>query len=112
MRERKRQMTKHFEGLAEKLAQKANGNTIRNVVKLHPETVANAEEVAKRVKPKRTITRRAKSVTAASSIKADPRVMDEALKLANGDHSRLTIERDGSVIVWNYPRTTKPQDNR
>lgn len=102
---------RHFEGLAEKLAEKANGNTIRDVVKLHPETVANAEEVAKRVKPKRTITRRVKSVTV-SSIKVDPRVMEEALKLAKGDHSLLTIERDGSVIVWNYPRTTKPQDNR
>jgi hypothetical protein len=38
--------------------------------------------------------------------------METALELAGGDFTRLTIERDGSVIVWNHPRTTKPQENR
>jgi hypothetical protein len=100
-----------FEGLAEKLASKANGTTLRDVVKLHPETVARAEEVAKVVKPKRAYTRRAKTVTV-KTVKVDPRVMATALELAGGDHNRLTIGTDGSVVVWNHPRTTKPQDNR
>jgi hypothetical protein len=85
---------------------------IRHNVKLHPETIARAEEVAKEVKPRRRlVSRKVKAVTI-KTVKVDPRVMEAALKLANGDHSRLTIEHDGSVIVWNYPRTTKPQDNR
>lgn len=96
-----------FDGLAEKLA---NKTTLRNAVKLHPETVSNAEQVAKRVKPKRTVTRR--QTVKEVSVRVDPRVMEKAVELAKGDHTRLTIERDGSVIVWNYPRTTKPQDNR
>jgi hypothetical protein len=103
-----------FEGLAATLADRAtrgNRTTVRTTVKLHPETVARAEEVAKMVKPKRTVTRRVKAVTVVS-IKVDPRVMEAALEIAGGDHSRLTIERDGSVVVWNHPRTTKPQDNR
>jgi hypothetical protein len=105
-------MAKHFEGLAGMLAGKAHGNTVRDIVKLHGSVVANAEEVAKVVKPKkRTITRKVKAVTV-KVVKVDPRVMEAALKLADGDHTRLTIEEDGSVIVWNYPRTTKPQDNK
>lgn len=84
---------------------------IRHSVKLHPETVAKAQEVAKVVKRKRSISRKPKTVTV-SSIKVDTRVLEKALELAGGDYSRLTIERDGSVIVWNNPRTTKPQDNK
>lgn len=97
-----------FEGLAAALAGKA---TVRDMVKLHPETVARAEEVAKRVKPRRTVTRRAKAPKVVT-VKVDPEVMATALELAGGDCNRLTIERDGSVVVWNHPRTTKPQDNR
>jgi hypothetical protein len=97
-----------FEGLAEKLAAKV---TVRDTVKLHPSTVARAEEMAQLVKPKRTYTRRAKAVTV-TTIKVAPEVMETALELAGGDFTRLTIERDGSVIVWNHPRTTKPQENR
>lgn len=97
-----------FEGLAEKLASKV---TVRDTVKLHPDTVARAEEVAKLVKPKRAYTRRAKTVKVVT-VKVAPEVMETALELAGGDYSRLTIERDGSVIVWNHPRTDKPQDNR
>ena len=104
-------MAKHFEGLAAKLAGAAHGNTVRDIVKLHPETVAKAEEVAKVVKPKRTITRRVKAVQI-KSVKVDPEVMKVAVDLAGGDMTRLTIEHDGSVIVWNNPRTTKPQDNK
>lgn len=105
-------MAKHFEGLAGKLAAKAHGNTVRDVVKLHPSMVTNAEEVAKVVKPKKSrVTRRVKAVEV-NVVKVDPRVMEAALKLADGDHTRLTIEKDGSVIVWNGPRTTKPQDNK
>lgn len=104
-------MAKHFEGLAAKLASAAHGNTVRDIVKLHPETVARAEEVAKVVKPKRTYTRRVKAVTV-KSVKVDPQVMETAVQLAGGDMTRLTIEADGSVIVWNNPRTTKPQDNK
>lgn len=100
-----------FEGLAAALAGKATSPTVRTMVKLHPDTVARAEEVAKLVKPKRSYTRRAKAVTV-TTIKVDPRVMEAALELAGGDHTRLTIERDGSVVVWNHPRTVKPQDNR
>jgi hypothetical protein len=102
-----------FDGLAEKLAAVATAPTptVWDTVKLHPSTVARAEEVAKQVKPKRTYTRRAKAVKV-TSVKVDPRVMEAALEIAGGDHTRLTIEPDGSVVVWNHPRTTKPQDNR
>lgn len=105
-------MAKHFEGLAAKLASAAHGNSVRDLVKLHPETVAKAEEVAKVVKPKRTYTRRTVKAVTVKSVKVAPEVMETALQLAGGDHTRLTIEADGSVIVWNYPRTTKPQDNK
>lgn len=98
-----------FTGLAEQLA--AATNTVRDSVKLHPDTVARAEEVAKLVKAKRSYTRKAKTVKV-TTIKVDPEVMATALRVAEGDHSRLTIEPDGSVVVWNHPRTTKPQDNR
>lgn len=99
-----------FEGLAAALASKAV--TVRDTVKLHPETVARAAEVAKEVKPKRKYTRRPKAVTVSISVRVDARIMAKAMELAGGDYTRLTIEDDGSVIVWNHPRTTKPQDNR
>lgn len=97
-----------FEGLGAALAAKV---TVRDTVKLHPETVARAAEVAVQVKPKRTYTRRVKAVKVVT-VKVDPRVMEAAMELAGGDYSRLQIERDGSVIVLNNPRTDKPQDNR
>lgn len=97
-----------FEGLAATLAAKV---TVRDTVKLHPATVARAEEVAQLVKPKRAYTRRVKAVKVVT-IKVDPRVMEAALELAGGDFNRLQIERDGSVVVLNNPRTDKPQDNR
>jgi hypothetical protein len=101
-----------FESLAAQLAAKANGNTVRDIVKLHPETVAKAEEVAKVVKAKRKYVRRTVKAVTVHSVKVEPEVMAKALELAGGDHTRLTIEKDGSVIVWNNPRTTKPQDNK
>lgn len=97
-----------FEGLAAALAAKT---TVRDTVKLHPATVARAEEVAKTVKRKRTVKPR-KAAVKVVTVKVDPRVMEAALELAGGDHCRLTINKDGSVTVWNHPRTTKPQDNR
>lgn len=107
----KKETVKHhpFEGLGEKIANKAH---IRDIVTLHPETVANAEVVARQVKAKRTkVTRRVKAVEI-KTVKVDPRVMEAALELAEGDYRRLTIEHDGSVIIWNNPRTSKPQENR
>lgn len=99
-----------FEGLAAALAEKV---TVRDTVKLHPATVAKAEELAAaKPKPKRKYTRRPKAVTVSISVTVDPRIMATAMELAGGDYTRLTIEDDGSVIVWNHPRTTKPQDNR
>lgn len=100
-----------FEDLAATMAQKVTGSTVRDLVKLHVETVANAEAVAKAVKPRRAPARKARPAKVVT-VTADPRVMATAVELAGGDLTRLTIEPDGSVIVWNHPRTTKPQDNR
>jgi len=104
---------KHFEGLAEMLVNKSTKTgtlTVRDSVKLHHETVTNAEEIAKRVKRKRRVVRKPK--VEIQTVKVDPEVMAKALELAGGDHTRLTIEKEGAVIVWNHPRTTKPQENR
>lgn len=98
-----------FAGLAEALASKV---TVRDTVKLHPETVARAAEVAKAAKPKRKRKAATVKVKVSISVTVDPRIMAKAMELAGGDYTRLTIEEDGSVIVWNHPRTTKPQDNR
>lgn len=35
------------------------------------------------------------------TLKVDPRVLKEALRLAEGDASRLSIQQDGTIIVGN-----------
>ncbi len=91
-------------------------NLARDLVKLHPETVANAAQHAQDNKPKRkrrptphVIVRQAEPVV---SVSVDPRVMATALELAGGDARRLQIMPDGGVLVRNHPRTDKPQPNR
>jgi hypothetical protein len=112
-----------FEGLAEKLAGVATAaNTplptaqaVAKNVRLHPDTVARAEEHAKtHSKPirKRSTKPKQPPVIQETSMTVDPEVLRTALVLAGFDHRRLEILPDGAVLVLNNPRTTKPQPNR
>lgn len=102
-----------FEELATKLA--AVGTPLVANVKLHPETVANAEVHAKAMKPKRKYTRKTKTpaVRDEASARLAAEVLQTAKELAGGDMRRIQFLPDGSAVVHNNPvRPVKPQDNR
>lgn len=91
-----------FDGLAAQLS-------------LHATTVANAEEHAKvhnKPKRRRKAQPKAVAVKATITVTVSPEVLATALELAGFDPKRLEIQPDGSVLVLNNPRTTKPQPNK
>ena len=70
---------------------------------LHPKTVQNSEKLAKdgkRARRKKPV-QRTPRVSRVKQTKIAKEVMRVALKLANGDRSRLKLHNDGSVTVMN-----------
>lgn len=77
----------------------------RNLAKLHPSTVARAEELAaegrraRRRKPQRG----PRAVAEECAYKIPAEVLAEAKRLAGGDCSRLVLLPEGAVVVANRP---------
>lgn len=81
-------------------------NLARDLVRLHPETVSRAAEVAKEQKASRRKPARRKppAVKDSMSVRIAEEIMLTALRLADGDHRRIVLQPDGSAIVYNHPR--------
>lgn len=103
-----------FDNLAAQLAARGTAPLAANT-KLHPSVVANAEKLAKDLKPKRKYTRKTKTpmVRDSAAAKLNDEVLATARELAGGDMRRVQFLPDGSAIVHNNPiRPIRPQDNR
>jgi hypothetical protein len=90
-------------------------NLASDLVKLHPETVANAEvhaKVQKKARRKKPVAKTPRKVIDHHLVRVPAEVLQTALKLAGGDMRRIELQPDGSALVLNHPRTTKPQENR
>jgi hypothetical protein len=76
---------------------------IRDVMRLSPETVT-------RVTTERTVLHRPRPVRVAPEPvpverrNVDPLIMEAALRLTNGDVSRINLRDDGSIVITNRPR--------
>jgi hypothetical protein len=104
-----------FDDLVAKLAAAAQPPTdakqakvrLRDNVKLHPLTVAKAEQTAqeqKTARRRKPVRRNPPAVKASMTVRIAEEVMETALRLADGDMSRIELQPDGSAIVWNHPR--------
>lgn len=97
-------MNRPFENLGRTLAE----NITRDVVKLHPQTVANAAVVAKHQKAarRRKPAKKPPVVVQSMTVRIPREIMETALRLADGDMRRIVLQADGSAIVYNHPRTS------
>jgi hypothetical protein len=104
-----------FDDLAAKLAAAAtpaaqkpkSRNTVYNQVQLHPETVAQAEKHAadqKTARRRKPVRRNPPAVKDSMTVRIAEEIMETAMRLADGDMSRIELQPDGSAIVWNHPR--------
>ena len=81
-----------------KTAKKKTGFTTRECARLHPQTVTNYKEHARRAPRKG-----ARSSRIATLI-VDPRIWGTALRLSQGNPRRIEVIDELTVIVHNNPR--------
>lgn len=83
-------------------------NLSRDIVNLHPATVSNAADVAKKQKAarRRKPAKKPAPVVESMTIRIPREIMETALRLADGDLRRIVLQADGSAIVYNHPRTS------